>query len=383
MKQDYILIGADFAPIENDGKRIINGKQEEVLDQRISEMIMESSFSLFNMEAPIAFEGMVPIKKDGPNLSIPSGAEKIYGNLGVDLLLLANNHIMDYGKEGLFHTMECLDAMNISYIGAGQNTEMADSVHFALLNEKKIGLYAVAEREFSLAEKETPGANGFDEMHTDLRIQSIKKECDFLIVFYHGGRELYPYPSPEQQKRCRRMVEYGADAVVCQHSHCIGAMEYYNKGCIYYGQGNFLFGDAEAEICIYSTLLKISVGEELTFDMVPVKRDKDKVRLLTGEEEARLQKQIAALNEDIKREGFVQSNYKKLAVDAIAPYLYQFSGWPLWAIRFDKLFKRRLIKRTFEKKEKRLLYLQNILQCDTHRELVLEGLKQLQSRNDK
>lgn len=383
MKKEYIIIGADFAPIEDDGLRVIQGRQEEVLDSNVAKLISEASFSVFNMESPIEFDGMVPLKKDGPRLCIPAGAERMYQQLGVDLLLLANNHIMDWGEQGLFHTMKNLRNMGIAYVGAGENRETADQAFYKELNGKKLGFYAVAEREFSIAGEDTAGANGYSQRVTNMRIQEIKKCCDFLIVFYHGGRELYQYPSPEQQEKCRDMVDYGADIVICQHSHCVGAREYYQSGEIYYGQGNFVFGEPDAKICENSMLLKISVDDKLVTEMLPIRRSDKKLRFLVDDEVIMFEKNISKLNEDITKDNFVKENYQKLSLEAIATYLYQFAGWPLWAIRMDKLFNRKLIKSVFRRNERRLLFLQNVLQCDAHRELALEGLKQLCRQMDK
>lgn len=64
-------------------------------------------------------------------------------------------------------------------------------------------------------------------------------------------------------KKCRKIVEKGADLVVCQHSHCIGCMEEYDKGTIIYGQGNFLFDDSESIFWRTSLLLKIDLKIEI------------------------------------------------------------------------------------------------------------------------
>lgn len=75
----------------------------------------------------------------------------------------------------------------------------------------------------------------------------MKKQCDIAIVLYHGGKEHYRYPSPNLQRICRKIVDKGADLVICQHSHCIGCEEKWNSGVIVYGQGNFLFDNSNSE----------------------------------------------------------------------------------------------------------------------------------------
>ena len=70
------------------------------------------------------------------------------------------------------------------------------------------------------------------------KIKDIKKNCNYLIVVYHGGKEFYRYPSPYLKELCEFFTKIGADIVICQHSHCIGAQEKLDDKTIIYGQGN-------------------------------------------------------------------------------------------------------------------------------------------------
>mgnify|MGYP002235661412 CR=1 FL=1 len=101
----------------------------------------------------------------------------------------------------------------------------------------KIGFISFAEHEFTIASENTPGANPFNEEDAIRVIHSLKNECDYVVALYHGGIEHYRYPSPQLQHRCRRLVDSGADYVICQHSHCIGCYETYDNSTIVYGQG--------------------------------------------------------------------------------------------------------------------------------------------------
>jgi poly-gamma-glutamate synthesis protein (capsule biosynthesis protein) len=85
------------------------------------------------------------------------------------------------------------------------------------------------------------GANPFDPFLTMRDIRAAKKEADYLVVLYHGGKEQCEYPSPRLRNLCQEMVHNGANAVLTQHSHCIGCYEEYEGGHILYGQGNFHF----------------------------------------------------------------------------------------------------------------------------------------------
>ena len=97
----------------------------------------------------------------------------------------------------------------------------------------------------------------------------MKAQCDYAIVLYHGGKEYYRYPSPNLQKTCRKLVEKGADLVICQHSHCIGCEEKYQDGTIVYGQGNFLFDHGDNEY--WNTSLLVQIKDDGQINYVPLK----------------------------------------------------------------------------------------------------------------
>ena len=123
---------------------------------------------------------------------------------------------------------------------------------------------AVCDDEKRLAEENKAGANPFDLLDSPDHIAKLKTECDFVIVLYHGGKEHYRYPSPYLQKVCRKIVDKGADLVVCQHSHCVGCQEEYKDSTIVYGQGNFVFSkNYDDEFWQTSVLVEVEIADTL------------------------------------------------------------------------------------------------------------------------
>jgi poly-gamma-glutamate synthesis protein (capsule biosynthesis protein) len=98
----------------------------------------------------------------------------------------------------------------------------------------------MAEREFSVADKTSPGANPYDLICFVNAIHRYKQEGIFVVLI-HGGKEHYPYPTPEMVRKCRFMVDMGADAVICCHTHCPLPWEIYADRPIVYGLGNLIF----------------------------------------------------------------------------------------------------------------------------------------------
>ena len=183
---------------------------------------------------------------------------------------MANNHILDHDEQGLLSTLDRLSENKLGYVGAGRDLQEAEKPFIIEKEGVKVGVYACAENEFSIATGNQAGANPFDPLESLDHIVRLKSECDFVIVLHHGGKEHYRYPSPGLRKVCRKMAEKGADLIVCQHSHCIGAFEKYSDSMIVYGQGNFLFDRRDNEFWNTGLLIKAVFGKEMSVEFVPV-----------------------------------------------------------------------------------------------------------------
>ena len=270
-----IIIGADLVPTESNKEFFINGQVDELIGVDLLDVFNDSNCRIFNLETPLT-NTYSPIDKCGPPLIARTETINAYKAMGINLLTLANNHILDQGIQGLDSTIKVLQENGIEYVGVG-NKETASQPFFFEFYNKKIGVYACVEHEFSTVEDFEKGANPFDVIESFDHIANTKKECDYLIVLYHGGKEHYRYPSPNLQKVCRKMVERGADLIICQHSHCIGCKEEYKNGTIVYGQGNFLFDSSEMDC--WQTSLLVSINQNFKVEYLPLIKQKEVVRL--------------------------------------------------------------------------------------------------------
>lgn len=203
--------------------------------------IRESDCAICNLECPVT-DNFAAITKTGPNLRANSGTVRMLTDAGIRAVSLANNHILDHGEQGIFDTLHEAEKCGMMVFGGGKNAQDAAKPLIIEIKGKQVAFLSFAEHEFNLATAQTAGANHFDPYVSLRQISETKKKVDYLIVLYHGGIEHYKYPSPLLQKKCRAMVDAGADAVFCQHSHCIGTMETYLDRPIVYGQGNTVFG---------------------------------------------------------------------------------------------------------------------------------------------
>ena len=102
-----ILIAGDFAPCARLAKQIENRKFSEVFPEDIREVIKSADFSFVNFESPVVDEGYKPIPKCGPNLRCTPEAAEAVRYAGFTGVTMANNHVLDYGAEGLRKSIEC------------------------------------------------------------------------------------------------------------------------------------------------------------------------------------------------------------------------------------------------------------------------------------
>ena len=299
-----ISIGGDVS-IKDSYELFADGGKGKELFGNVVELFKESDNVIVNLECVVT-ERVTPIKKIGPNLKAPLNTIKTLKGIGVTDCVLSNNHIFDFGKAGIEDTLQELEKYGINHTGFGKNEQDARKNLIITDGKTRVCVIAVCEHEYSYALENRMGARAYDPYDTNDDIAEAKKENDFVIVIYHGGKEGCQYPSPRLLKACRSMVKHGADLVLCQHSHCIGCYEEYMGGYILYGQGNFHFvckeyeGDDGGELWNKGLLVRLDIGEKLNVELIPCVVDGKSIRLASNVEREKLLNELENRSENLK-----------------------------------------------------------------------------------
>lgn len=368
-----IIIGGDLVPTNSNIELFNNADVSALLGKELLSLWNDSDERIFNLEVPLC-DNEKPIPKCGPNLIAPLSTIKGIKALKPSTIGLANNHILDQGVQGLDSTIKVLLSNGIPAVGVGNNVFESSRPYIINSDNLKIGIYACAETEFSIATNTTPGANPFDPLESLDHIQDLKTKCDYVVILYHGGKEHYRYPSPYLQKVCRKMAQKGADLIICQHSHCIGCFEEYMGSTIVYGQGNFIFNKWDNEFWKTSLLIKVCIDKEVRVEYIPLLNRDGGVRLAEGHTAEKILSEFFRRSHEIKSEGFIEQQYKKFSQEKRESYLSTISGFNKWLSRIDRhLLKGMLLKKKYNKKQ--LLVIQNYIECEAHRELLLNSIK--------
>lgn len=216
----------------------------QIFGAGFEQLLRSVDIAVCNFEAPIQGFG-APRPKVGPHHaqlpSTPSGL----ASQGINVALLANNHIMDFGTEGLEATRSELRRNGIATIGAGRSWKEATSPLIVERAGCRIGLINVGEAHFGAHDSSSmfdcAGYAWINERGLDARITRLRSECDSVVIFAHAGLEKYPVPLSYWRQRYQELCDAGADVVVGTHPHVPQGFERYDNSWIIYSLGNLYF----------------------------------------------------------------------------------------------------------------------------------------------
>jgi hypothetical protein len=230
------------------GGEYLRYAQENKLDydypfENFKEELSKNDIQFFNLEGPI-FEGSDVRKGVTSILSNHPAIIDFAKCAPICIANLANNHIMDYGAEGLLNTTNLLNVNNIFHAGAGKNIRDAGKEAVIECKNRKIGVLAYTDSEphvgSVIAGENDAGSASFRNLNeTENRIKELKSRTDLVIVSLHWGFEYFSYPSVDQVTIAHRLADAGSDLIIGHHPHVLQGVEEYKKSLIVYSLGNF------------------------------------------------------------------------------------------------------------------------------------------------
>jgi hypothetical protein len=163
---------------------------------------------------------------------------------------LANNHILDYGLDGLEDTLGVLRREGVPYFGAGHNHESCNNpahVECSGFNVALLG-YACKSTSPVLASDDRPGVLPIELDQINQAMQRARKAgAQRIVVCLHWGAEEVYLPKPADVRIARALIDAGADLIIGHHAHRIQPWEKYGRKALIYGLGNCIFPDLKVE----------------------------------------------------------------------------------------------------------------------------------------
>ena len=216
---------------------------------------------------------------------------KYLKEMGVDLALLANNHVYDYGKDAMLDTLDTLTNADIKYFGAGANLEEAMKPVYVELGGKKVAFVAASRAEKNKmtpqATEEEPGIlRCYDPTLFIEVIKEARANADFVVACVHWGTERSTVLEDAQLETARQYIDAGADMIIGSHSHCLQGMEYYNGKPIVYSLGNYWFDEYYEDTMLVNVRIHGDIyGSNVELSVVPGMQDDGKTVIFTDDSE--------------------------------------------------------------------------------------------------
>jgi poly-gamma-glutamate capsule biosynthesis protein CapA/YwtB (metallophosphatase superfamily) len=224
----------------------------------------------------------------------------------IDVCTLANNHILDWGYQGLEETLATLRNAKIKAAGAGMNLDQAAEPAITEIGEKgRVIVFAFGMPTSGIrlnwgATRNSPGVNLLTDFSEDTvqriraGIRDVKKENDIIVFSIHWGANWGYEITREEVEFAHRLIEAGVDIIHGHSSHHVKGLEVYQDKLILYGCGyeNYLgyLG------LMYFAAMEPATGRLAKLKMTPTRMRRLKI-IKTSAEEA------AALTDVLSREG--------------------------------------------------------------------------------
>ena len=272
---------------------------------RIAPLLKQGDLVFANLECPVSERGL-PAQKTYTFRAHPFVMEALASS-GINIVSLANNHILDYGRDALEDTLALLEEHGIAYAGAGRNEAHARKGAAFEMNGIKTAVLAysgVFNHVYPAwrAGPERPGTVYYCEREQLIAdIEKVRRWADVVIVSLHWGDEYTHRVNREQQETGRLAVDSGADLVLGHHSHTPQGIEIYKGKPIVYSLGNFLFYPFSNHICNESYIIKVRIGKQGVekIHLLPVLLGDSRPYLPAGEEAARLRALLTGLLDEL------------------------------------------------------------------------------------
>ena len=355
-----ILFGADVSFNYIEG--LVTRERAYNIMKNTAEVFKKADFSIINLENIMGNkEDYTPIVKTGPNLISDESFMNFIDVLKPTALGLANNHLYDFGDAAYKNTVRILKEKGYLYAGAGDNIDEAYKPVIFDDGEKKVAVFCVCENEYGIAELNKSGSAGYQLGRVTRAIKTALKENMIPVIFFHGGNEHNPYPSPRKIELYRHFVDIGAKAVVAMHTHCPQGWEYYEGAPIIYSMGNFYFPEnGNIPSWNYGYMTMMNIGDEISVEIIPYTFDFENHTLLEGEEKEKFLRYIEYISKDYDNE--------RLMLD-------YFDAWTRISGIFGYLNCAAFTKDMLDCDQNKIRELKNLFSCEAHNELIEKSTK--------
>ncbi|MGH3010076.1 MAG: CapA family protein [Gaiellaceae bacterium] len=210
---------------------------------RVARTLRSADVTTGNLETAVSRRG-TPAVKQYVFRGAPSWLRPVHSLAGFDVLTLANNHAVDYGRTALLDSLHAVRAAGMEPIGAGANAWRARRPAIVTAGGLRIAFLGYSDINppgFS-ATAGAPGTARADPATVAADVRAALRRADVAVCFFHWGVELHPDPDLRQRQLAAACLRAGASLVLGAHPHVFGPVTRPTRHTLVaWTLGNFVF----------------------------------------------------------------------------------------------------------------------------------------------
>ncbi len=249
----------------------------------VAPTLRTADITVGNLETSVSTRGMAADKqyvfRGNPSSLVPLARQA-----GFDVLTLANNHSVDYGRDALVDTVRSVRAAGIQPIGAGvdeRRARLPAIVDAGGLRVAFLGYSDVNPLGFP-AGPTTAGTARADTAAIAADVHAALRRSDVVVCYFHWGTELHPEPDARQMQFAAACLQAGASVVLGAHPHVFGPVTRPTSSTLVaWSLGNFVF--PSSGVTARTAILHVNVDRRGVrgFRLLPVAIEGFRPRLIS------------------------------------------------------------------------------------------------------
>lgn len=209
----------------------MNKGWDRLLSEKLRAFLQQADLVVANLEGPITPEPSVSVtsqmgERNNYLFTFPPETASFLREHDIRLVNIGNNHILNFGEDGVATTKEYLTEQGIAFLGSPLTSD--ERVAIQDIRGVKIGF--VNYNQFVWQGKEKALED----------IKHVQSQADCVILYTHWGKE-YVKALPEMKALAHEFIDAGVDLIIGSHPHVVQEQEVYQGKTIYYSLGNFIF----------------------------------------------------------------------------------------------------------------------------------------------
>jgi hypothetical protein len=210
----------------------------------IASLLRRADFAAVNLETAVTSRGK-PQPKTYHFRTTPLAFTALRA-AGIDLVTMANNHVLDYGRVGLADTLAAANSARFPYVGIGINAAAAWAPFVTTVKGTRIAVVGVSQvAELASAWVATGNRSGEASAirlrRTLAAVRAASRLARTVIVFMHWGTEGEACPDAGQRSLAPKLAAAGASIIIGAHAHVLQGSGWLGRTFVAYGMGNFLW----------------------------------------------------------------------------------------------------------------------------------------------